>query len=98
MYIKLEDTVAVVQKEICGRRAKYESVVKTEEHGLTMVEGSKTSITYFCQLIVSPQEVVRIFVDYDYVFYRVYEEDASDVMREDLGQKFGRESFYSVDI
>ena len=30
MAIKLEYAVAVVQKEICGRRAKYESVTRTE--------------------------------------------------------------------
>ena len=31
MAIRLEDAVAVVQKEICDLRAKYESVAKTEE-------------------------------------------------------------------
>ena len=39
MAIKLEDTVAVVQKEIRGRRAKYESVAKTEGQGSVTVEG-----------------------------------------------------------
>ena len=39
MSIKLEDTVAIVQKEICRRRAKYESVAKTEGQDSVTVEG-----------------------------------------------------------
>ena len=39
MSIKLEDTVAVVQKEICGRRAKYESVTRTEGQDSVTVKG-----------------------------------------------------------
>ena len=39
MAIKLEDTVAVVQKEIRGCRAKYESVTRTEGQGSVTVEG-----------------------------------------------------------
>ena len=39
MAIKLEDTVAVVQKEIRERRAKYESVTRTERQGSVTVEG-----------------------------------------------------------
>ena len=39
MAIKLKYTVAVVQKEIRGCRAKYESVAKTEGQGSVTVEG-----------------------------------------------------------
>lgn len=37
--IKLEDTVAVVQKEIRKWREKYESVAKTEEQDPILIEG-----------------------------------------------------------
>ena len=97
MAIKLEDAVAVVQKEIREWRAKYESVTKTEEQDPIMVEG-ETVAGYFCQLMVVPKEVARIFVDYDYALYRVLGEDAPDAMWEDLGRKFGLEHVCSVDL
>ena len=97
MAIKLEDAVAVVQKEIRDLRAKYESVAKTEEQDPILVEG-ETSAGYFCQLMVNPQEVAKIFVDYDYALYRVLGEDAPDAMWEDLGRKFGLEHVCSVDL
>ena len=97
MAIKLEDAVAVVQKEIREWRAKYESVAKTEEQDPIMVEG-ETVAGYFCQLMVDPKEVARIFVDYDYALYRVLGEDAPDAMWEDLGRKFGLEHVCSVDL
>ena len=46
-----------------------------------MVEG-ETTAGYFCQLMVNPQEVARIFVDYDYALYRVLGEDAPDICLE----------------
>ena len=39
MAIKLEDAVAVVQKEIRDLRTKYESVAKMEEQDPILVEG-----------------------------------------------------------
>ena len=97
MTIKLEDAVAVVQKEIREWRIKYESVAKAEEQDPIMVEG-ETTAGYFCQLMVDPKEVARIFVDYDYALYRVLGEDAPDAMWEDLGRKFGLEHVCSVDL
>ena len=97
MTIKLEDAVAVVQKEIRDLRAKYESVAKTEEQDPIMVEG-ETSTGYYCQLMADPKDVAKIFVDYDYALYRVLGEDAPDAMWEDLGRKFGLEHVCSVDL
>ena len=97
MAIKLEDAVAVVQKEIRDLRAKYESVAKTEEQDPILVEG-ETSAGYYCQLMVNPQEIAKIFVNYDYALYRVLGEDAPDAMWEDLGRKFGLEHICSADL
>lgn len=97
MAIKLEDAVAVVQKEIRDLRAKYESVAKTEEQDPIMVEG-ETLTGYYCQLMADPKDVARIFVGYDYALYRVLGEDAPDTMWEDLGRKFGLEHVCSVDL
>lgn len=97
MTIKLGDAVAVVQKEIRDLRAKYEPVAKTEEQDPIMVEG-EMSAGYFCQLMMDPKDVARIFVDYDYALYRVLGEDAPDAMWEDLGRKFGLEHVCSVDL
>lgn len=62
-----------------------------------MVEG-ETTAGYFCQLMVNPQEVAKIFIGYDYALYRVLSEDAPDAMWEDLGRKFGLEHVCSVDL
>lgn len=97
MAIKLEDAVAVVQKEIRDLRAKYESVAKTEEQDPIMVEG-ETSAGYFCQLMVDPKDVAKILLEYDYPVWRVLGEDAPDAMWEDLGRKFGLEHVCSVDL
>lgn len=67
MTIKLEDAVAVVQKEVREWRAKYESVAKAEEQDPIMIEG-ETTAGYFCQLMVDPRDVAKIFVDYAYFF------------------------------
>lgn len=62
-----------------------------------MVEG-ETTASYYCQLIVNPQEVAKILLEYDYPVWRVFDEDAPDAMWEDLGRKFGSEHVCSVDL
>lgn len=62
-----------------------------------MVE-DETTAGYYRQLMVNPQEIAKIFVDYDYALYRVLDEDAPDAMWGDLGQKFGLEHACSVDL
>ena len=62
-----------------------------------MVE-DETTAGYFCQLIVNPQEVAKIFVDDDHALYRVLGEDTQDVMWEELGRKFGLEHVCSVNL
>lgn len=62
-----------------------------------MVEG-ETTAGYFRQLMMNPQEVAKIFVDYNYVLYRVLGEDAPDAMWEDLGRKFDLEYVCSAGL
>ena len=62
-----------------------------------MVEG-EAIVGYFCQLMVNPQEVAKIFVDYDYALYRVLSGNAPDAMWEDLSRKFGLEHVCSADL
>lgn len=62
-----------------------------------MVE-DETTAGYFCQLIVNPQEVAKIFVDYEHALYHVLSEDTQDAMWEDLGRKFGLEHVCSVNL
>ena len=67
MAIKLEDAVTVVQKEIRKWREKYESTANEngQDHPIMVEGGGETTTGYFCQLMVNPQEVAKIFVDYD---------------------------------
>lgn len=85
MAIKLEDVVAVVQKEIRDLRAKYKSVTNENGQDHPIMVEDETTAGYFCQLMVNPQEVAKIFDDYDYALYRVLGEDTPDAMWEDLG-------------
>ena len=52
-------------------------------------QGDETTVGYFCQLMVNPQEVAKIFIDYNYALYRVLGEDAPDAMWKDLSRKLG---------
>jgi hypothetical protein len=65
MAIKLEDAVAIVQKEIRKWRERYESVAKTEEQDPIMVEG-EMSTGYYCQLMADPKDAAKILLEYDY--------------------------------
>ena len=98
MAIKIEGAVAVVQKEICKWREKYESVANENGQDHSIMVESETTADYYYQLIVNSQEVAKIFVDYDYALYRILGEDAPDAMWEDLGRKFGLEHVCSVDL
>lgn len=97
MSIKLNDAVVVVQKEIRDQRAKYETIVKTEEQNLVLIEGATTT-GYYCQLMVDPKDVAKIMLKYDYSVWCVFEEDVPDGMWEDLGRKFGLMTVLSLDL
>lgn len=86
------------KKRFASGARKYESVANEngQDHSI-MVEG-ETTAGYYCQLIVNPQEVAKIFADYDYALYRVLDKDAPDAMWEDLGRKFGLEHVCSVNL
>jgi hypothetical protein len=62
-----------------------------------MVE-DETTAGYVCRLVGNPQEVAKIFVDYDYALYRVLSEDAPRAMWEVLGRKFGLGHVCSADL
>ena len=62
-----------------------------------MVEG-ETLTGYYCQLMTDPKDVDKILLEYDYPVWCVFDEDAPDAMREDLGRKFGLEHVCSVEL
>ncbi len=97
MAIKLENAVAVVQKEIHNLRTKYGTIAKTKGQNPIMVEG-ETSTGYYCQLMVDPKDVAKILLEYDYPVWRVLGENAPDAMWEGLGRKFRLEHIYSVNL
>ena len=61
MTIRLEDAVEVVQKEIRKWREKYEFVANENGQDHPIMVESKTTAGYYCQLMVNPQEVAKIF-------------------------------------
>ena len=94
---KLSTAVKLVNEAIAAEYKRLEALAKAEENDPILVE-SETSAGYYCQMMVNPKDVARILLDYNYLVWRVLEEDAPDGMWEDLGRKFGLGSVCSVDI
>lgn len=93
----LEDAVAVVNEAISKERQRLLEISKKEEQDPICLEG-ETSAGYYCQLMVDPKDVAKILLDYDFPLYSVLNEDAPDMMWEDLGRKYGIKTVCSVDI
>ena len=98
MAIKLEDTVSVVQKEIRKWREKIWVRREWKRARPPNYDWGRNYDRLFLSAYGEPQEVAKIFVDYDYALYYVLGEDAPDAMWEDLGRKFGLEYVCSVDL
>ena len=80
MAIKLEDTVAVVQKRDSQVAREIRVCCEWNEQDHPIIVEGETTAGYYCQLMMNPQEVAKIFVDYNYALYRILGKDAPDAM------------------
>lgn len=94
---KLDSAVNLVNEAIMAEYKRLEEIAKVEEGDPIMVEG-ETTAGYFCQMMVDPKEVAKIALEYNYPVWHILKEDYPDVMREDLGRKFGLATVCSIDL
>lgn len=94
---KLSGAVKLVNEAIQEERARLEKIVSDEEQHPIMVEG-ETEAGYYCQIMVDPKDVARIFLRHDYPTWKVLEEDFPDEMWNELARKVGLASVSGADL
>ena len=94
---KLAEAVKLVNDAIMAEYKRLEKIAKTEEDDPILIEG-ETTAGYFCHLMVDPQDVAKIALEYNYTVWHILQQDYPDGMWEDLGRKFGLEAVCSMDL
>ena len=94
---KLAEAVKLVNDAIMAEYKRLEKIAKTEEDDPILIEG-ETTAGYFCHLMVDPQDVAKIALEYNYPVWHILQQDYPDGMWEELGRKFGLEVVCSVDL
>ena len=93
----LSSAVKLVNEAIAEEIKRIGSFPSDEEHAPIMIEG-ETETGHYCQLMVNPTEVAKIFLRYDYPIRHILEADAPEEMWRELGQIFGLKTVISVDL
>lgn len=93
----LSSAVKLVNEAIAEEIKRIESFLSDEEHDPIMIEG-ETETGHYCQLMVNPTEVAKIFLRYNCPIWRILEEDAPEEMWRELGRVFGLKTVISVDL
>ena len=94
---KLAEAVKLVNDAIMAEYKRLEKIAKTEEDDPILIEG-ETTAGYFCHLMVDPQDVAKIALEYNYPVWHILQQDYPDGMWEELGRKFGLETVCSMDL
>lgn len=93
----ISEAVRLVNAEIEAVRKRLEDISMAEEASPILVEG-ETSAGYYAQTMVSPSEIAKIMLKYDYHFWNTLEQDAPDEMWRNIAEIVGLESVSGVDI
>lgn len=87
----------IVKDAIDREEKRLRKIASTEEQGPILLEG-ETSTGHYCQMMVDPKDVARIFLNYDYHIYHLLLDDAPNEMWEELGRFYGLETVSGVDL
>lgn len=93
----LEDAVKIVNAAIREKENAYIRISQMDEQAPIMLVG-QTRTGHYCQMMVDPKEVAKIFLEYGYHVWKVLGEDAPTGMWDDLAEHFGLDSVDSVDL
>jgi len=94
---KLAEAVKLVNEAICEERARLEKIASTDEQSPIMVEGY-TEAGCYCQLMVDPKIVAKIFLRHDYPTWKILEEDFPDGMWNELNREVGLQTTCGADL
>ena len=94
---KLSAAVKLVNEAIAAETEKLKAIASGNDQDPVLVEG-ETETGYYCQMIVDPKEVARVYLRHDYPTWRVLEEDAPDAMWDELASTFRLKSVSSADL
>ena len=94
---ELSKAVKIVQEAIRAQENYYKKIVETDGQSLVMLEG-ETSTGYYCQMMVDPKDVAKVFLDYQYPIWSVLDEEPPMGMWERLAEIYGLSSVGSVNI
>ena len=93
----LEEAVKIVNAAIREKENAYIRISQMDEQAPIMLVG-QTRTGHYCQMMVDPKEVAKIFLEYGYQVWNVLGEDAPMAMWDDLASHFGLETVDSVDM
>ena len=94
---KLATAVKLVNEAISADEERLKIIASGSDQDPIMIEG-ETDTGYYCQIMVDPKEVARVFLRYDYSIWKVLELDAPDGMWDELARIFGLKTVSSVDL
>ncbi len=93
----LKEAVEIVNAAIREKEAAYIKISQIDEQDPVMLEG-RTRTGYECQMMVDPQEVAKIFLEYGYHVWNILGEEAPIGMWDELAEHFGLDAVGSVDL
>jgi hypothetical protein len=93
----LAKAVKIVQEAIRAEAARYKKIAQTEEQDPVMLEG-RTRTGYYCEMMVDPKDVAKVFLDYDYPVWHILEEEPPEGIWDRLAEIYGLDAVNSVDI
>ena len=76
---KLHEAVKLVNDAIRTEYKRLEEIAKTEEDDPILIEGEATA-GFFCYMMISPKDVAKIALEYNYPVWRILEEDYPDAI------------------
>lgn len=96
---KQSEAVDIVNQAIEKYRASLEAIVSADDgdNNPILIEGITTA-GYDCQMMVSPKEVAKIILEYDFSTYEILGQEAPQEMWEDLGRHFGLKHVFAFNL
>lgn len=76
---KFHEAAKLINDAIRTEYKRLEEIAKTEEDDLILIEGETTAGS-FCYTMISPKDVAKIALEYNYPVWRILEEDYPDAI------------------
>ena len=94
---KLKGAVELVNSAIAEEESRSRRIIEGDEDTHIVIDG-ETETGYYCQIQVDAKKVAEVYLRYDYSIYRIFGQEVSDNMWNELACMFGLGSVDSVDL